>query len=211
MFIATGLEYCYPKSQTLIYPEIVASTEEPLLVRGSSGCGKTSLLHLLAGLITPKAGSMYLNRQLFQPRTQAALIPQIPHLINSLTVAQNIATASWAANRTFDITSLSPLLLEVGIADLMQRKPAQLSRGQAQRVALVRALSLKPQLLLADEPTANLDDEAAFAAINLLLRQARSFASVLIVASHDGRITPFFKKILSLPVAADSLARAKIE
>ena len=75
----------------------------------------------------------------------------------------------------------------------------------------MRALSLKPQLLLADEPTANLDDEAAFAAINLLLRQARSFASVLIVASHDGRITPFFKKILSLPVAADSLARAKIE
>lgn len=211
MFIATGLQYHYPKSQTLIYPKVAVSADEPLLVLGSSGCGKTSLLHLLAGLITPSAGSMYLNSQAFQPRLQAALIPQIPHLINSLTVAQNIASASWAANLKFDATRLSQSLLDLGIAGLSQRKPTQLSRGQAQRVALVRALSVKPKLLLADEPTANLDDEAAFSAIGLLLREAKRFASVLIVASHDGRIKPLFKTVLYLSTPKDSLDRAKIE
>jgi putative ABC transport system ATP-binding protein len=198
MLTARGLQYRYPSGHTLSYPDVIAGTAAPLLILGPSGCGKSTLLHLMAGLLTPSAGSMRLDEKPFVPQTDAALVPQVPHLIGSLTVAQNIATAAWAGGRAFDAAIAAQLLHDLGIAALADRLPAALSRGQAQRVAVARALSIKPRVLLADEPTANLDDDAAFAATTLLQREAQAFGAVLIVASHDARIKALLEHTLLL-------------
>jgi putative ABC transport system ATP-binding protein len=127
-------------------------------------------------------------------------------LIGSLTVAQNVAAAAFAAGKPLDAPFAARLLDELGIAPLVQRRPAELSRGQAQRVALARALSVKPAVLLADEPTANLDDESAAATAALLMTEASAHNAALLVASHDGRIKPLFAATLDLRASSGTFA-----
>jgi putative ABC transport system ATP-binding protein len=117
-------------------------------------------------------------------------LPQKLHLSAALTVAQNLAMAQWAAGQAEDPHRIAATLAALGVADLGRRKPAQLSGGQAQRVALARAVLLQPRVILADEPTASLDDEAAAAAIALLLQTAQQHGATLVIATHDGRVAP---------------------
>jgi putative ABC transport system ATP-binding protein len=96
--------------------------------------------------------------------------------------------AQWAAGVPEDAQRIQAALQSLGVADLAGRKPGQLSGGQAQRVALARAVLLKPQVILADEPTASLDDEAAADAVALLLDTARAQQATLVIATHDARV-----------------------
>ncbi|MGL4576109.1 MAG: ATP-binding cassette domain-containing protein [Burkholderiaceae bacterium] len=198
MLTLSNLQFAYPNGAPLTYPDVAVARGQALLVTGASGCGKTTLLHIIAGLHAAKGGAMQLDGRALKPQADVALVPQIPHLIGSLTVAQNVASASFAAGKPLDAAFCAALLQELGIGDLAQRRPAQLSRGQAQRVALARALSVKPAVLLADEPTANLDDEATRATIDLLIAQAKAHNAALLVASHDGRVKPLFAHTLDL-------------
>jgi putative ABC transport system ATP-binding protein len=198
MLTLSNLQFAYSSGAPLAYPNVEVERGQALLVTGASGCGKTTLLHIIAGLHRAKSGAMQLDGRALNPQADVALVPQIPHLIGSLTVAQNVASANFAAGKPLDAPFCDSLLQELGIADLAQRRPAQLSRGQAQRVALARALSVKPAVLLADEPTANLDDESTRATIALLIAQAKAHNAALLVASHDGRVKPLFAHTLDL-------------
>jgi putative ABC transport system ATP-binding protein len=120
--------------------------------------------------------------------TAIGFLPQKLHLSSALTVSQNLAMAQWAASQPEDAKRTQAALDALGVADLAQRKPAQLSGGQAQRVALARAVLLEPRVILADEPTASLDDEACADAVQLLLRTAGLHRSTLVIATHDGRV-----------------------
>jgi putative ABC transport system ATP-binding protein len=103
-------------------------------------------------------------------------------------VARNLALVYFAAGQPEDRAAIAAALAALGVADLAQRLPAQLSGGQAQRVALARAILLQPKVLLADEPTASLDDQAASAALGLLRESAGRCGATLVVATHDARV-----------------------
>ena len=128
-----------------------------------------------------------------------------------MTVAQNLALAQWAAGQREDSTRIADTLAALGVAALAQRKPAQLSGGQAQRVALARAVLLKPRVILADEPTASLDDEAAQTALQWLLSSARLCGATLVIATHDARVQAAMPQALTLRLAQSNAAAATME
>lgn len=198
MIQSVQLTYCYPGGTALHFPDIDVVQGSVVLLTGPSGCGKSTWLAVLAGLVRPATGTLTVAGRALGELSGAAsdawraqtigFLPQKLHLSAALTVAQNLAMAQWAAGQDRDDTRIHAALDALGVAELAHRKPAQLSGGQAQRVALARAVLLAPQVLLADEPTASLDDEAATAAVELLLQTARQHGATLVIATHDVRV-----------------------
>ena len=200
MIQTTNLSYCYPGSLPIRFPDVDVAQGSVMLLSGPSGCGKSTWLALIAGLVKPSTGTLTVADQAVGHLNGVAtdawraksigFLPQKLHLSAALTVAQNLAMAQWAAGQHEDRNRIASTLTALGVADLGHRKPAQLSGGQAQRVALARAVLLQPKVILADEPTASLDDEAAASAILLLLQTAKQHGATLVIATHDGRVAP---------------------
>ena len=198
MIETRSLVYRYARGPTLVYPDVSVPQGGTLLLRGNSGCGKSTWLALAAGLLRPTSGTVLVAGQdLGQLRVVASdawraraigFLPQKLHLSEALTVAGNLALAQWAAGVPQDPASITQALQALGLGDLAARKPSHLSGGQAQRVALARAVLLQPRVILADEPTASLDDAAAHAALQLLQDSARRLRATLVLATHDARV-----------------------
>lgn len=166
---------------------------------GPSGSGKSTLLRLLTSEIRPDAGHIVVNdhdltrpkrRQVQRARRQVAHIYQDVRLLDAKSVAENVAFAlRLRGDSRKDIRTKVPALLEaVGLADKAKARPAQLSGGQQQRVAVARALATSPSLLLCDEPTGNLDPQAAKAIMDLLRRVNRQLGTTVLMATHDDRL-----------------------
>ena len=216
MIRTQGLAYAYAGGPTLHFADVNVPQGGVLLLKGPSGSGKSTWLALAAGLVAPWQGQMEVAGQVLEggatDRWRArsiGFLPQKLHLSAALTVHDNLALAQWAAGQPEDPGRIAGALAALGVAELAQRKPAQLSGGQAQRVALARAVLLQPQVMLADEPTASLDDAAAAQAAHLLLQVAQTQGATLVVASHDARLVQFFTQAgpvsvlnLALPQAA---------
>jgi putative ABC transport system ATP-binding protein len=198
MIQSAGLCYQYAQGPSLAFPDVDVAQGAVLLLSGPSGCGKSTWLALVAALVAPSAGSLTVADQPLTTLKKVAsdawraatigFLPQKLHLSAALTVQQNLALAQWAGGHAEDASRIQSALHALGVADLVQRRPAQLSGGQAQRVALARAVLLQPRVILADEPTASLDDEAASDAVNLLLDTARMQQATLVIATHDARV-----------------------
>jgi ABC-type lipoprotein export system ATPase subunit len=166
-------------------------------ITGASGTGKTTLLHILAGLIPPTAGTVYVNErniQLYTTLERAyvlnntiGLLFQAPHLIKELTVLENVMTKGLIAGRTPAECKAEALALlkSMGLSDNAYDIPMILSGGQQQRVALARALFGKPSFLLADEPTGNLDAQTGRVIVDLLLACKSEWDMGIIVSTHD--------------------------
>ena len=198
MICTRSLRYAYPGGTTLVFPDVDVAQGAVLLLSGPSGCGKSTWLALVAALVRPTAGSLVVAGQTLDTIKSVAadawragaigFLPQRLHLSAALSVYQNMAMAQWAAGQPEDAARIHAALQALGVQDLAQRKPGQLSGGQAQRVALARAVLLQPQVILADEPTASLDDAAAADAVGLLLATAKIHAATLVIATHDARV-----------------------
>jgi putative ABC transport system ATP-binding protein len=168
-----------------------------LALMGESGCGKSTLLHLVAGLDQPDTGHITLANTDITTLDDAAraevrrntvgLVFQQFNLIPSLTVASNLAFHAQLAGR-HDEEWIKTIVSQLGLANLLQRYPEQLSGGQQQRVAIGRTLAAKPQLVLADEPTGNLDEATGDAVLDLMLSMVRQSGSALIMATHSPRL-----------------------
>lgn len=198
MIHARGLACRYPQGPSLHFPDVDVPQGGTLLLQGRSGAGKSTWLALVAGLLTPQAGELVVAgqdvaalrgaaRDTWRGRT-LGFLPQKLHLGDALSVERNLALAFFAAGVPEDRAAMHAALAALGVEALAQRKPGQLSGGQAQRVALARAILLQPKVLLADEPTASLDDEAAAAAVALLRASAARCGATLVVATHDARV-----------------------
>ena len=193
-----GLAYRYAQGPQLDFPDIDLPQGAILLLQGPSGSGKSTWLALAAGLLRPTAGRLEVAgqdlAQLRGPATDAwraraiGFLPQKLHLSNALTVQGNLALAQWAAGAAEDPAAVMRTLRVLGLAEFALRRPDQLSGGQAQRVALARAVLLQPRLILADEPSASLDDAAASAALGLLRDTAARLQASLVIATHDARV-----------------------
>lgn len=203
-----GLRQRYGAQTVLSLDRFEAAAGEHWLVLGASGSGKTTFLNLAAGLLPATEGAVEVGgqdlsklhggvRDRWRGRT-VGIVPQKLHLIPSLTVAQNLELATWLAGMARNPGRALSLLDELGLRDKASSRPAQLSHGQAQRVAVARAVMNRPKLLLADEPTSNLDDAACGAALDLLQSQAKSCGATLVVATHDQRARARFEKVLQL-------------
>lgn len=198
MIHTRSLAYRYPQGPALSFPDVEVPQGGTLLLQGRSGAGKSTWLALVAGLLTPAAGDLFVaDEDVTQLRGGArdrwrgrsiGFLPQKLHLSDALSVERNLALAYFAAGLPEDPAGIRAALMGLDVADLAHRRPAQLSVGQAQRVALARAVLLQPKVLLADEPTASLDDEAAAAALSLLREAARRCGATLVLATHDARV-----------------------
>jgi len=193
------LAYQYPGADKPIrYTDFALAPGKHLLLRGASGSGKSTLLALLAGLLRVQQGELEVagaELTRLSPRALDAwrgatlgVVPQRLHLSEALTVAENLALPALAAGQGADPARAADLLAALDMAELASRRPHQLSVGQAQRVALARALMRRPRLLLADEPSASLDDEHTLHMLALLLDAAAREGCTLVIASHDARV-----------------------
>ena len=198
MILTQGLAYQYSRGPLLQFPDLVLGQGSVLLLSGPSGCGKSTWLALVAALVAPTQGQITVAKQPLAALKSAAadawraraigFLPQKLHLSAALTVQENLVLAQWAAGQAEDLAPVHAALAALGVAELATRRPAQLSGGQAQRVALARAVLQSPRVLLADEPTASLDDAAAADAVQLLLDTARRQGATLVIATHDARV-----------------------
>ena len=198
MIRTSQLSYRYGSGPTIAFADIDVPQGATLLLRGASGSGKSTWLALAAGLLRARGGRIDVAGQDLGDLKSIALdawraraigfLPQKLHLSEALTVQGNLAMAQWAAGAADDKNAIAQVLATLGLNELAQRKPSQLSGGQAQRVALARAVLLAPKIILADEPTASLDDEAAHAALALLQATAQSCKATLVIATHDARV-----------------------
>ncbi|HYD96456.1 MAG TPA: ATP-binding cassette domain-containing protein [Noviherbaspirillum sp.] len=220
MLQLSGLSYRYPNAAgaQLSVPAFSLARGEHAVILGPSGCGKSTLLHLIAAILTPQQGTLRVagtDLAALSPRAADAwrgatvgFLPQKLALVASLTVRENLLLPAYAIGRAADTTRADKLLDTLGLADKASAKPHQLSQGQQQRVAIGRALFNQPALLLADEPTANLDDESCTAAIGLLTSQAEANDASLVIATHDARVLAALPgaKVLRLQAPAKEAA-----
>jgi putative ABC transport system ATP-binding protein len=210
---ACGLRKDYGKGDGLVRAvdevDLDVASGETVAVMGPSGCGKSTLLHLLGGLDRPSGGELWLTGQRIDQLGERALarlrrdrigfIFQAFHLMDELTAAENIElpallagrSARWARRRA------AQLLDRVDLADRAGYLPSQLSGGQRQRVAVARALVSDPELVLADEPTGNLDSQATVEVLRLF-EDLHSSGQTLLVVTHDSRIAATADRLISM-------------
>jgi len=211
MLTITDLHKSYPTPQgplpVLRGVDLSLAPGASLALMGESGSGKSTLLHLVAGLDRPDEGRIEAAGQELSRLNERALaawrregiglIFQQFNLIASLTVADNLAFQARLAGR-HDPRWQAELAARLGLAALLERYPEQLSGGQQQRVAVGRALASRPPLLLADEPTGNLDEASGDQALALLLELVAETGSSLLMVTHSARIASHLHRTLHL-------------
>lgn len=206
MIATQQLTFQYPGEEKISFPDIELTTDA-LLIQGNSGCGKTTFLHLLSGLLSPTSGSIELLNTRFSdlPKSEKekfrnqylGISPQSPTFVASLRLReyfqliQNQATTS----AYFD---LEKVLERWNLLSLIDKKPTALSGGEQQRFGLLAALLRKPKILFADEPTAALDKQNAFEVIEVLFELAAQYGIQLVIVSHDQRIAHRFSQKITL-------------
>jgi putative ABC transport system ATP-binding protein len=168
------------------------SSPDRIALTGPSGCGKSTLLHLMAGLEEPTTGSVdWPGLDAPPPRPdQVGLVFQAPNLLPDLDVAENVALPLLllGADKVEASERALRALEHLGMGHLAGDLPDELSGGQAQRVGVARALVARPRLILADEPTGQLDHDTAQQVVSELLRAADSTGAGLVIATHDATV-----------------------
>lgn len=211
-----GLRYRYVQGPEIVFADLQLAPGRGLLLRGASGSGKSTLLALMAGLLAASQGRITMagtaldalgprERDRWRGRT-LGFMPQRLHLSAALSVRDNLGLPFVGAGLAVDAARIDALLQRLELTALAERRPQQLSLGQAQRVALARALVRRPRLLLADEPSANLDDAATAAVLGLLQTVATEEGATLVLATHDGRVVQALGRelqTLTLPKLAE--------
>ena len=202
------LRHRYDKETSLHLPDWQAAKGEHWLLLGPSGSGKTTCLHLLAGLLRPEQGEIHIAGEAIHSLSGTAMdqfrarhigiVFQRPHLLAHLNIADNLRLAQYLAELPQSMDRIRSVLEDLGLGGLEHRRPAQLSQGQLQRVSLARAVLNRPALLLADEPTANLDDTHCQQVLTLLKKQATTNQATLVIATHDQRVKNAFEHRLNL-------------
>jgi putative ABC transport system ATP-binding protein len=210
---ARGLRKDYGKDEGLVHAvdgvDLDVSPGETVAVTGPSGCGKSTLLHLLGGLDRPGAGELHLAGQRIDQMTERALarmrrhsvgfVFQAFHLMDELTATENVELPALLAGRSARSARrrAAELLDQVGLSDRARFLPSALSGGQRQRVAIARALANDPLVVLADEPTGNLDSAATLDVLRLFdsLHEA---GQTLVIVTHDSRIAATADRMISM-------------
>jgi lipoprotein-releasing system ATP-binding protein len=190
--------------------DLTLEAGEFLAVRGASGAGKSTLLHLVGGLDTPTAGEIWISGERLDRMSGARLsrfrnrkvgfVFQAYHLLPELNALENVCLPARMARVSGDQAEKGgrELLDRVGLGDRLDHRPYELSGGEQQRVAIARALINQPDLVLADEPTGNLDSRTGGEIIDLLCALREERRTTLVVATHDGQVAGRAPRVLEL-------------
>lgn len=182
--------------------------KQTVAVVGPSGSGKSTLLGLMAGLDRPTSGSIELDgtditalsesHMAHFRREKVGYIFQAFHLIPTLTAIENVAVPLELSGERQAGMRAAELLAAVGLSDRMGHYPVQLSGGEQQRVAVARAFACRPPILLADEPTGNLDSTTGAQVIDLLLSLHRDYGTTLVLVTHDAALAASMQRVISM-------------
>jgi putative ABC transport system ATP-binding protein len=210
---ARGLRKDYGKGEGLVRAvdgvDLDIGTGETVAIMGPSGCGKSTLLHLLGGLDRPSGGEVALNGRRIDTlsekalarmrRTDVGFVFQSFHLMEELTAVENVELSALLAGRSPRAARrrAEGLLDQIGLADRARFLPSALSGGQRQRVAVARALSNEPLVVLADEPTGNLDSAATMDVLQLF-KELHESGQTLVIVTHDARIAATADRMFSM-------------
>jgi len=204
------------KTVVLDVPELSLGDGEHVALEGASGSGKTTLLHIVAGILTPDSGTVSLAGHELTELSESKVdrvraehigyVFQTFNLLQGYTALENVLLGM-AFGDGQDTRRAQELLDRVGIADKANHLPGQLSVGQQQRVAIARAVANRPSLLLADEPTGNLDADMAQQALKLLREACEEVGAAILLVSHDPAVLGTFEERRSL---ADINRAAKV-
>lgn len=208
MISTKNVTFSYQKDQLFHMPDLYCTAGNTILITGNSGKGKTTYLHLLAGLLKPITGSIEVGETdivaLSEKKTDAfrgkniGIVFQKSNFISSLTVLENLEMTSWLVGRKKQTPKAKELLQKLDISEQSNKLPSQLSIGQLQRVSIARALMNEPKVLLADEPTSSLDDKNANAVIELLSNLSKEYKAALVIVTHDSRIKEKFHNQITM-------------
>ncbi len=181
---------------------------EFVAIIGASGSGKSTLLHLIGGLDKPTSGSVTINDTDIYKQNENSLsifrrrnigfIFQFFNLMPILNVEENISLPALLDNEKVDKKYLNEIMAMIGLQDRKKHIPSELSGGQQQRVSIARALINKPSIVLADEPTGNLDSKSSKEVVELLKATAKKYNQTLILITHDSRIAEQADRIITL-------------
>ena len=191
------------KSQPVVeVPAFSMEHNQQIAIKGPSGSGKTTFLHMLAGVLTPDSGQILIDGQSLGAMNESdrdqlrsgtiGYIFQSFNLLNGFSCMENLLLAM-SLNGSSNLDRARSLLDKVGLGDRKDHLPGQLSIGQQQRVAIARALINRPKLVLADEPTGNLDPSNTDRSLELLCSLCKEWESALILVSHDPRVIGKFE------------------
>ncbi|MEO8271933.1 MAG: ABC transporter ATP-binding protein [Aureliella sp.] len=199
-------------------PSFSIATGEQVVLIGESGGGKTTLLHCIAGIVPPDSGSIMIDgievtrlSEAGRDRVRAAKLGYVFQTFNLLagfTALENVRLGMTFASGKHDLKHAIELLQKVGLGDRMHHKPAALSVGQQQRVAVARALANRPRLLLADEPTANIDPANQQKIIDLLRQCCRDENIAMLLVTHSMQIAEQFDRVEKLDAINRAVALA---
>ena len=208
MLITRDLQYSYDREHVLSFPDLELKQGQHGLLIGGSGSGKTTFLHLIAGLLKPQKGEITIagkelsritSKKLDQFRGKhIGLIFQVPHLIASLSVLDNLLLAQYLANLEPNKRHALEILDELNLGKKEKAKTSELSQGELQRVAIARSILNEPEIVLADEPTSSLDDQNCEKVVKLLLDVTNKHQATLLIVTHDQRLKEKFEKQTSL-------------
>ncbi|QDK45230.1 ABC transporter ATP-binding protein [Bdellovibrio sp. ZAP7] len=181
-------------------PELTIASHERVLIKGPSGTGKTTLLHLLAGLYTPQSGEVFWDGESLAKLSESkishlrkenmSLVFQNLNLLPYLTATENLELVGLNKN------AAQEMLSAVGLKDKSFSRTQSMSLGEQQRIAVARALGLMPSIILADEPTSSLDDKNSEQVMKLLIEGSHNPSVVMV--SHDHRVEKYFTRILDM-------------
>src|SRR5580700_6453702 len=208
-----GLSKDYGRDASLVHAvdgvDLTVAPGETVAIMGPSGCGKSTLLYLLGGLDRPTAGEIWLDGQDITRMSERALarlrrdavgfVFQAFHLMDELTAVENVELPALLAGQSARRARrrATGLLDQVGLADRARFLPSALSGGQRQRVAIARALIAEPQVVMADEPTGNLDSEATLEVLRLF-ESLHNAAQTLVIVTHDSRIAATADRLITM-------------
>lgn len=209
MIRTSNVQFSYPDGTTFQFPDIECNSSDSLLILGKSGIGKTTLLHILGGILKPDSNSKVLideqditkltkNQLDFFRGRNIGIVFQKSQFVQSISLLENLQLFNYIANIKYDKSRTEEILERLDIPNLANKRPGKLSVGEQQRASIARAIINKPKLILADEPTAALDDQNCENVIKLLQEQAEIEKAALVIVTHDQRLTKYFTNHLNI-------------
>ncbi|MCE7054639.1 ATP-binding cassette domain-containing protein [Algoriphagus sp. AGSA1] len=208
MLKTNALSFEYDANNRFEFPDLSVEDGADQLILGESGIGKTTFLHLIAGLLPPKTGKIFIKetnitrlkgKELDAFRGQyIGIIFQQPHFIHSLTLGENLAMIQYLGKKKSDPDRVRSVLDCLGLLSKIKDRPHLLSQGEQQRAAIALAVVNEPKLILADEPTAALDDKNCIKVIELLRSQTKINKASLVIITHDQRLKAQFNNAVTL-------------
>jgi putative ABC transport system ATP-binding protein len=208
MITTSNIIHQYNKDNTITFEDISLQEGSQVLIVGSSGCGKTTILHVLGGLLKPLQGEVFINQQsLYEKKPSEidsfrgeniGIVFQAPHFVNSFSVEDNLFLTQELAGFKKNKERVVEVLERVKLVHKLKAKVFELSQGEKQRITIARAVINSPKIILADEPTSSLDDSSCQDVIQLLKASAKAENATLIIVTHDQRLKESFNEIIKM-------------